>query len=220
MSDRDDSSGGDGAGSAETAASGDEPTSGGELPEAVVEEARRLSRLAREAVDDGERAACERERDALVRKHAYEARVRKDDTGETLVLYPEEWVDDGTIARDEVEDTDRAVERSLSGPGDPERWSEVAEHNRAVAERVRAAHDEVHGETATALATFMSNHYAKRIEAATGDELREFREEYFPRNAWPSDEQARRLDRSIELVFEAVERPLPGMQDGGAERRE
>jgi len=197
-----------------------ERTTGGELPETVVEEAERLSRLAREAVDDDERAACERERDALVAEHGFEARVREDDTGDTLVLYPAEWVDDGTVARDRVEDTGRAVERSLSGPGDPERWDEVAEHNRAVAERVRSAHGETHGETAAALATFMSNHYAKRIEAATGDELREFREEYFPRNAWPTERQRRRLDRSVELVFDAVERPLPGGKDGETERRE
>jgi len=196
----------------------DESSATEELPETVVEDAERLTRLAREAADDGERAAHERERDALAAEYGFEARVRDGDTGETLVLYPEEWIEGDAIVRERIEDTDRAVERSLSGPGDPEEWAEVAEHNRAVAERVREAHGEVHGETAAALATFMSNHYAKRIEAATGDELREFCEDYFPRNAWPSEAQSRQLDRSLELVFETLERPLPDVRDGSRER--
>lgn len=177
------------------------------LPEDVVEHAERLTRLAREAVDENERAAYRREREALMADHGedgYAARVREDDTGATLVLYPREWLDDGVVDVEQIEDTGRAVERSLSGPGDGDDWAAVAEHNSAVADRVRADHGEVHGETAAAFAAFMSNHYAKPIERATPDERAEFREEYLPRNAWPSEAQLERLDRSMELILETA----------------
>jgi hypothetical protein len=179
------------------------------LPAAVADEAERLTRLARAATDPDERAAYEAERDDLVGEHGFTVRVRDDDTGETLVLHPEDWVESGTIRPERV-NTDRAVERSLSGPGDPEQWAEVEAHNDAVAAEVRETHGDVHGDNAAALATFMSNHYAKRVGRANADELRAFREEYFPRNAWPTDEQRAAVERSIELVFETVERPLPG----------
>jgi hypothetical protein len=194
----------------DTDSADDAPT--GALPGDVVEEAERLTRLARAATDPGERAAHERRRDELVADHDFVARVRRDDVGETLVLHPAEWVEDGTIVRERVEDVDRAVERSLSGPGDPERWETVDEHNRDLAATVRETHGEVHGENAAALATFMSNHYAKRIDAASGDELREFLEEYFPRNAWPTAEQESLVGRSVELVFEAADQPLPAFE--------
>lgn len=183
---------------------------GEDLPAAVADEAERLTRLARAATDPDERAAYESDRDDLVAEYGFRARVREDDTGETLVVHPAEWVEDGTVRPGRVTDTDRAVERSLSGPGDPERWAEVDEHNRALAAEVRADHGDVHGDTAAALATFMSNHYAKPVERATADELREFSEEYFPRNAWPSDEQRAALEESIAVVFETAGRALPG----------
>lgn len=180
-------------------------TEAAEPPDEAVESAERLTRLARDAVDDAERAAYRRERDALLANYGYGARVRKNDTGATLVLYPEEWLDDGVVDVERVADTGRAVERSLSGPGAGDDWDAVEAHNRAVADRVRDAHGEVHGATAHAFADFMSNHYAKRVERATADECEEFREEYFPRNAWPTDAQVQRLERSLELVTEAAE---------------
>lgn len=175
------------------------------LPEAAIDRAERLTRQLRNAVDGDERAAYRRERDALLGEHGYDARVRKGETGETLVLYPAEWTDEGTIRTDRIDDTGRAVERPLSGPGSGADWDEIDEHNRAIAARVRERHGEVHGETATAFAEFMSNHYAKPIERATPDEREEFRREYFPRNAWPTDEQRERLAESIRLVVEAAE---------------
>ena len=170
-----------------------------ELPDDVAARARTLTRRMREAVDDEERAAYREERAGLLAEHGYVSRVREDDTGETLVLYPEEWVDDGVVQVDRIEDTDRAVEQSLSGVGSDD-WETVEAHNRAVAERVRTEHGEVHGGNAHAFADFMSNHYAKRVETATPEEREEFREEYLPRNAWPTEAQREAVERSLRLV--------------------
>ena len=177
---------------------------GESLPEDVVTRALALTRRAREAVDDDERAAYREERDSLLAEHGYVPRVREDDTGETLVLYPEEWVAEGVVQVDRIEDTDRAVERSLSGVGSDD-WEAVEAHNRAVAERVRAEHGEVHGANAHAFADFMSNHYAKRVEAASPAEREEFLEEYFRRNAWPTEAQRDAVQRSLWLVEEIAE---------------
>lgn len=175
------------------------------LPDGVIERATTLTRRARDAVDENERSAYLERRDDRLREHGYTARIRDGETGETLVLYPEEWVEDGTVRFDRIADTDRAVERSISGPGSGDDWEEIDRYNRAVASRVRQQHGDVHGETATAFADFMSNHYAKPIEAATAEEREEFRTEYFVRNAWPTDEQRERVDESIRLIVEAAD---------------
>jgi len=177
-----------------------------DLPADTVDEAERLTRLAREAVDDDEAAAYTEQRAALLAQHDYTARVREDDTGDVLVCHPQEWVEDGVIRPDLVEDTDRGVERRLSGPGEPDEWDDVDAANRAVVETVTDEHGEIHGATAEALADFMGNHYAKRIAAATPDELEEFRTDYFPRNAWPTDHQRELLDESVSLTVETAQR--------------
>jgi hypothetical protein len=191
-----------------------------ELPEETVEQAEQLTRRAREAVDDAEAAAYREQRGDLLADHEFTARVREDDTGETLVLHPDEWTEsvapeeqragggdaaEVRIRTDRIEDTGRAVEVSLSGPGDPDEWEAVAEHNREVAARVRETHGEVHGDNAEAFADFMSNHYARPVESATEDEVAEFCSEYFPRNAWPSEKQRAAVEDSLELVFEAAD---------------
>ena len=90
---------GDATGAAAPAA-GDPP-----LPADVVTRAVTLTRRLRQAVDDDERAAFSAERDRLLADHDYVARVREDAAGETLVLYPDEWIDDGVVRVDRVEDT-------------------------------------------------------------------------------------------------------------------
>ena len=175
------------------------------LPEEVIERAETLTRRIRNAVDGNERDAYRREREELLEPHAYEVRVREGDTGETLVLYPDEWVEDGTVQVDRIDDTDRAVERPISGPGSGADWEAVDSHNREVAARVRERHGEVHGETATAFADFMSNHYAKPIEKSTPGEREEFRAEYFPRNAWPTRKQCDRVAESVRLILEVAD---------------
>lgn len=187
-----------------------------ELPAEAVGEAERLTRLAREASEDATRdeeetTAYRDRRGELLAEHGFRARVRGEDAdaGDVLVLYPAEWREDGVIRTERIDDADRAVEVPLDGPGDPDDWNEVDAHNRELAAAVREAHGEVHGDNAEALADFAGNHYAKPIESATSDEIEEFLTEYFPRNAWPSDEQRAAIERSIALVFETAGEPVP-----------
>ncbi|MBX0321749.1 rnhA operon protein [Halomicroarcula sp. F13] len=180
-----------------------------DLPSETVDEVERLTKLARDAVDEEEAAAYRVERASLLDEHGYTSRIREEDTGEVLVCHPADWVEDGVIRPDRVEETDRGVEVRLSGPETPDEWDTVDEANRAVAEAVRADHGDAHGATADALADFMGNHYAKPIADATPDELREFREEYFPRNVWPTDEQRALLEESVRLAVEKAGGRLP-----------
>lgn len=170
-----------------------------DLPGDLRQELRRLTRLSRRADVDAERAAYEQRRAQLLAEYELTARVRDEDTGETLVCYPTEWVDeDGTVHPDRIDDLDRAVEIPLSGPGDPDQWDDVFATNRSVARAVEQQHGEVHGANAMALATFASNHYAKAIADLTAHEREEFLTEYYPRNVWPSDEQAAVVETSVE----------------------
>lgn len=180
-----------------------------DLPKEVVDEAERLTRLAREAVDEAEARAYRRERDGVLADHGYAARVRTDDDGDVLACYPTDWVEDGVVRPDRVDDVDRGVERRLSGPGAGDDWEEVAAGNDALVERVREAHGEVHGANARALADFAGNHYAKAVTELTRAELLEFRDEYFPRNAWPTDEQSAAVDQSIRLTFAVADARCP-----------
>ncbi|WP_192498292.1 DUF7108 family protein [Halorussus halophilus] len=190
------------AGEEDESATGEEATGDEEIPQETVEEAERLTRLARDAVDDAEAETYLEDRDELVAEHEFAVRVREDDTNDVLVLHPEEWVEDGRIRVERVEDTDRAVEIRLDGPGDPEDWEAVDAHNAEVADRVHEEHGEVHGENARAFADFMSNHYARPVESATSGEVEEFLNEYYPRNAWPSKKQRKAVGESVELVFD------------------
>jgi hypothetical protein len=174
------------------------------LPIDVITRAVTLTRQVRRTVDDDERAAVSTERDRVLATHGYVARIREDDAGETLVLYPHEWVDDGVVRVDRVGDTGRAIERSLSGVGSDD-WGDVAAHNRRTADRVAEVHGDPHGATAHAYADFMSNHYAKRIEAASPAERREFREEYLPRNGWPTEAQREAVEESLRRIEETAE---------------
>ncbi|GAA0233676.1 DUF7108 family protein [Halobaculum roseum] len=178
-----------------------------ELPKPTVDAAERLTRLAREAVDEAEAEAYREDRGDRLADHGFTARVREDD--DTLVCYPDEWMEDGTVQIDRIEDTDRAVEVSLSGPGDPDDWSEIEEHNAALVERVAEEHDETHAANARAFADFMGNHYARPMDSADADEVREFLDEYFPRNAWPSEEQRDAVRASVRYVFEAADERTP-----------
>jgi hypothetical protein len=176
-----------------------------DVPVEAVEEAERLTRLAREAesaepTPEIEQAAEQyrERRDALAAEYGYTARVREED--DALVLYPDEWMEDGTVRLDRVEDTDRAVEVSLSGPGDADRYREVAAYNEAVAAAVAEREAAVHARTAETFATFMSNHYVRTVDDATPEMRAEFREEYLVRNGWPTDEQLDAVDKSLSVI--------------------
>jgi len=178
-----------------------------DLPREVVEAAERLTRLARRAVDESEAAAYERDRDERLDEYGFTARIRESD--DTLVCHPAEWLDGDTVRMDQIEDTDRAVEVPLSGSGDAEAWDAVEAHNAELVERVAERADEVHAANARAFADFMGNHYARRMETATSEELQEFLTEYYPRNAWPSDEQRDAIEKSLERLFAVTETPMP-----------
>lgn len=178
-------------------------------PREAVEEAERLTRLARSATDEDERRAHRERRAELLEGYDFAGRVREERSGDVLVLHPAEWHDGEVIRTDRIDDLSRAIEVPLEGAGDPDDWDDVDARNRALAEAVREAHGDVHGDNAAALADFMSNHYARPIESATEDELSEFRAEYFVRNAWPSADQRAAIEESIEFVFEAADRETP-----------
>jgi len=178
-------------------------------PEEIVDEAERLTRLAREAVDDAEAAAYRENRDGLLAEYDYTARVREDETRDVLVVHPAEWVEDGTVYPSRIDDVDRGIEIPLSGPGEADDWAEIDAHNRDLVEAVRDEHGEVHGENAQALADFAGNHYAKPVDTLTKAELTEFLTDYFRRNAWPTDEQRTVVEKSVKVTFEAADERCP-----------
>lgn len=188
--------------------SADERVTERPLPEGVIDEAERLTRLAREASDDTEAATYRRERDSLLADHEYTARVRSEED-DTLVLHPEEWVEDGTVHPDRIDDVDRGIERALEGHGRGEEWETVAKQNRDLADVVAQSHGDGHGKNARALADFANNHYAKPIEQLTAGEVEEFLTEYFPRNAFPTDDQKAVVEESVRLTFAAAGEESP-----------
>ncbi|SDF03096.1 hypothetical protein SAMN04488067_101491 [Halorubrum xinjiangense] len=195
-----------------------------DVPVEAVDEAERLTRLAREAesaepTPEIEEAADQyrERRDALAAEYGYTARVRDED--DALVLYPDEWMADGTVQLDKVEDTDRAVEVSLSGPGDADRYREVAAYNESVAEAVDERAAEVHARTAETFAAFMSNHYVRPVDDATPAMRAEFREEYLVRNGWPTDEQLDAVDESLSVI-ESVAAEVDDPADADADDRD
>lgn len=183
-----------------------EPDDAAPLPDAVIDDAERLTRLTRQAAADPEREAYRADRDETLATHDYTARVREED--DTLVLYPDEWLDGDTVQLDRIDDTDRAVEIPLSGGGDDD-WAAVAADNAALVDAVGEAYGPIHEANAQAFADFMGNHYCQRIETATADHLAEFREEYYPRNVWADADQQAALDASLEYLFGVADTECP-----------
>jgi hypothetical protein len=176
------------------------------LPEPVVDEAERLTRLARDA--GGDEAATYREARAdTLAEHGYTARVRDED--ETLVLYPEAWLDGDTVRPERIDDTDRAVELPLSATAGEGSWADIEAHNADIVERVADGYGSPHGANARAFADFMGNHYLTRMDAATAAHCSEFLEEYYPRNTWASATQRDVVDISLSYVFAVAEADYP-----------
>lgn len=178
-----------------------------EVPEETIERVVTLIRRARDAVDPAEADAYHEAIDELLSEHGFTWRIRSEDTRDVLVVHPDEWTENGAIQVERIEDIDRAREVQLSGSEDPDDWDVVDAHNREIAQLVHKAHGPIHGANADAFADFMSNHYAKPVESATRREREEFLEEYFPRNAWPTDAQKRVIEQSISLVFSVASNP-------------
>ena len=180
-----------------------------ELPASVVEDAERLTRLARRAVVDEEAEAYRADRDERLAEYGFRTRVREEERRDVLVLYPAEWMEDGTVRLDRIEDRSRAVEIPLGGVGEEDEWETVEAHNAELVERITESFGPVHAANARAFADFMGNHYVRRMESAGEREVRDFLSEYFPRNAWPSDEQRAVVEESLRLVFEAGGAEVP-----------
>ena len=177
-----------------------------ELPQDAVEAAERLTKLARQVGYPAEADAYRRRRAETLADHDYTARVREDD--ETLVCYPEEWIEDGTVVLDRIEDTDRAVEVSLSAT-DEGSWEDVEAHNAEIVAAVEAEHGEVHADNVRAFADFMGNHYLGRVDEASDEQTEEFASEYFPRNAWPDKKQREVVETSLEVLDSVSEADCP-----------
>ncbi len=171
-----------------------------ELDTDVIQRVVALTKRARDAEDASRAEAARQQRASLLTETPYEARVREDDGGEWLVLYPSAWLTDGTVNLDAIDDLAAAIERPLGPRSNEAAYEAVSAANLRVAAAVRRRHGPVHGETAEALATYLSNHHLTRIENATARQLSEFLEEYLRRNAWPTDEQRRLARRTIDFA--------------------
>lgn len=171
-----------------------------DLPEELLEQVETLTRRARRSDVEAEAEAYRERRDALLAEEGFVARVREEESRDVLVCHPADWVEDGVVRTGNVDDVERAAEIPLSGPGDPDRWEAVDEHNRDAAAAVEAAHGAAHGANAAAFAEYMSNHLAKPMEDATPEEVARFLEDYYVRNVWPSAEEAARVEESVELA--------------------
>lgn len=187
----------------------DTPAADAPLPPAVIDDAERLMRLARQAVDDAEAAAYRTDVESTLAEHDYTARVREEEDGDVLVLHPADWLSGDTIDIEAIDDVDDAVERRLSGVGDTTEFDRVDAHNRATVEEVESMAGSVHAANASAFADFMGNYYVRRVETATNGEVIEFLEEYFPRNAFPTAAQEEVIEESLRLVFDISGRELP-----------
>lgn len=179
-----------------------------ELPEDVIETVERLTRHARLADDDRAERVRQR-RDEHLAEYGFEARVRSERDGDVLVCYPSEWLDDGEVDLDRIDDRSRAVERALDRPEADADWETVDADNRAIVDAVEERYGAVHAANVAAFADYMGNHHALRIADATADHVAEFRDEYFPRNAFPADDQRAVLAESLERAFEFVDGEPP-----------
>ena len=198
-----------------------------DLPAEIAEEAARLTRLAQEADERETRAGPHRNesdskhpreaqvyrdrRDQLLAHFEYVSRVREErEGGLTLVCYPEEWLDDEGVVRLDAElDTSRAVEIPFSGPGEQGDFEAAAAANDELVADVDEAYGEDHAANVRTFADFMGNHYARPAASATTAEVKEFLEHYYPRNAWPTDEQAAMVEESLRYAFELRNKEYP-----------
>ncbi|MFB6198554.1 MAG: rnhA operon protein, partial [Halobacteriaceae archaeon] len=174
-----------------------------DIPPEDVDKIVRLTKLSLRATDPDEAEAYREHRDSIAEDHEYLVRLRD---GDTVICHPEEWLDDeGKIKMNAIDDTDRAIEREFDTGRADESWERIDSHNKDIARRVFEEYGATHGENAKAFADYMSNHVAKRVEDASSTEIDVFLRDYYPRNAWPSDEQRTLVVKSIRHMLEIAE---------------
>lgn len=134
--------------------------------------------------------------DEIVRSVGYQWRIREADS--TLVCVPETWFNDGVVIPERV-DTAEAIEIECapSAAG----YDAVATANAEVAAAVSAAYGPIHGENATIIARFMSAHMRRPIASMTEADGAAF-EEFYRRNAWPSNDAEEVITQSVKLTCE------------------
>lgn len=183
-----------------------------DLPDPVFEAARAMTRTIRRGTHPDSATVRER-RDTLLDRYGFAARVREDESGPVLVCYPDHWLEGGTFQPGKLESTENAVEGPLYSVPDGDSWAAIEAHNAALAERVADQFGEPHGTNAESFGTYMANHHAAHVEAATATEIEDFLGEYFPRNAWPSRVEAAAVESSLERLFDVAGEPFPQERD-------
>lgn len=188
------------------------------VSDALLRRVVRLTRLARHAENEQLSQKYLAERSECLAGTGYRCRIREDSNDDVLVLHPREWLQDEAIDPQAIENIDRAFELSLSGGKQSREWEAIDAHNRSLVDAVTESHGSIHGANVAAFADFMGNHHAQRIETATDEEVQVFLEEYFPRNAWPSERQASVVEESLRRVFAVADRhPPPRLIDDADE---
>lgn len=160
-----------------------------------VDEAVRLTRIGMSGNDEARE-----KRNRIAEQNGYVPRERDDGV---LVLHPEDWIEDGVVDLDAF-DADDAYEIPLDGRG----FEEAREANDAVVEEFATGTetDEADVFNARSFCEFCENHHSVAIENATAEQVDEFINEYYVRNVWASQEAERRLESSLEKLFEFVGR--------------
>lgn len=172
------------------------------LPDKTVDQVVSLTLNARES-DDTENDYIQK-RDDILERHGYTARIREED--DTLVLYPLDWIDDGgEVDFSQIQDTNRAIEESLSGVNEGADWENIEETNSEIVSEVREEYGDTHAENIRAFADYMGNHFLKVVTEATKEEKEQFKEEYYIRNVWSNESQESALEESLDLIDEDME---------------
>lgn len=154
-----------------------------------VEEAARLTRVALSGDDE----ARER-RDEIAAERGYRAWEREDGT---LVIHPADWLDEDGVIDMEAFDADEAYEVPLEGGG----YEEAREANEALLDVFEEDASEPDVFNARAFAEFCENHHATAVENASEKHVREFKEEYYVRNVWASEEAEKRIKESLRTLL-------------------
>jgi len=134
--------------------------------------------------------------DEIVRCAGYRWRIREADS--TLVCVPGTWFNDGVVMPERV-DTAEAIEIECAPSATG--YDAVATANAEVAAAVSAAYGPTHGENAAIIARFMSAHMRRPIASMTEADRAAF-DEFYRRNAWPSDDAKEVITQSVKLMRE------------------